>query len=158
MLRTRNKGTIFIASTRFNSETYHENRKWRRNNEYTGCIYGTPMKMSEIIPSCANTFIIEMNNSNNKVNGIGLLKNKVTFKERIKIYKDYNYNRYIYKGVYRINRHNLKKYYRDELNLIEDIVFKRYSHSKRGQGITLIPKARIKDLTKLTDFFTQLLV
>ena len=61
MLRTRNNGTLFVATTRFNSETYHENRNWRHTKDYNGCIYGTPMKMSENIPICANTFIIEMN-------------------------------------------------------------------------------------------------
>lgn len=156
MLRTKNFGSIYITSTRFNRETYRENRKWRHENKYTGCIYGTPMKMSELIPHNANTFIIEMNNSNNKINGIGFLRNQPHFKTRVRLYKDYNYNRYIYKGLFRINRHELKKQYKKELELLEDIVFKKASHSKRGQGITLIPKARNKDLTQLTSFFTNL--
>ena len=39
---------------------------------------------------------------------------------------------------------------------LEEMVFKRYTHSKRGQGFTLIPKKRYRDLEELKDFFTYL--
>ena len=111
MIRTKNYGNIYITTTRFNSDTYKENRTWRKKHNIEGCIYGTPIKMSPLIPLHANTFIIEMNNSNNKINGIGFLLNRPYLKEQIKIYKDNNYNRYIYRGMFRIYRHYIKKKY-----------------------------------------------
>jgi len=156
MLRTPKHGIIYVTTTRFNQETYHENRQWRRQHNYDGCIYGSPIRMNNQIPPDANVFIIEMNNSNNKINGIGLLLNRTYFDKKYNIYSDNNYNRYVYKGHFRVSRHYLKKEYMQELNQLEEMVFKRYTHSKRGQGFTLIPKKRHRDLFELQEFFNYL--
>lgn len=156
MLKTPKHGIIYVTTTRFNKETYHENRGWRRQYNYDGCIYGSPIKMNYQIPPEANVFIIEMNNSNNKINGIGLLLNRTYLDKKYNIYSDNNYNRYVYKGHFRVSRHDLKKEYMQELTQLEDMVFKGYTHSKRGQGFMLIPKKRHRDLEELKDFFTYL--
>lgn len=156
MLKTPKHGIIYVTTTRFNQETYHENRGWRRQHNYDGCIYGSPIKMNHQIPPEANVFIIEMNNSNNKINGIGLLLNRTYLDKKYNIYSDNNYNRYVYKGHFRVSRHYLKKEHMQELRQLEDMVFKRHTHSKRGQGFMLIPKKRHRDLEELKDFFTYL--
>lgn len=156
MIRTKNYGNIYITTTRFNSDTYKENRRWRKKHNIEGCIYGTPIKMSPLIPLHANTFIIEMNNYNNKINGIGFLLNRPYLKEQIKIYKDNNYNRYIYRGMFRISRHYLKKNYNNELNSLEKLVFQGATHCKRGHGISLIPNKNRNKIEQLESFFINL--
>ena len=32
----------YIAVTRFNNQTYHNNIKYKEQNNFTGCIYGVP--------------------------------------------------------------------------------------------------------------------
>jgi hypothetical protein len=67
----------YLATTRFNKDTLEQNIMWREKNEWKGCIYGIPMKMSETIPYGSTVFILEMNNDINKIVGIGLIKNNV---------------------------------------------------------------------------------
>ena len=93
-----------IYVTRFNDLTYKENKNWLLNHNEEGCIYGSPVKIStKILP---NTYIIvlEMNNSTNKIEGIGIIKNKLACDKKYKIYSDNNYNRFIYKSKLHISR------------------------------------------------------
>ena len=129
-----------IYVTRFNSITYKENQEWLQKNNESGCIYGTPVKITtKLLP---NTYIIvlEMNNSNNKIEGLGIIKNKLVYNKKYKIYSDNNYNRFIYKSNLHISRNNFTDF---ELNIIknlEKILFKSHYHCKRGQGIQSISK------------------
>jgi hypothetical protein len=43
---------------------------------HTGCLYGTPIKIKEKIPLESHVYVIEMNNSINKIEGIGLFVNR----------------------------------------------------------------------------------
>ena len=49
-----------------------------------------------------------MNNSINEIIAIGKITNKINFNQKFKIYEENNYNRYTYKGKYRINREDIK--------------------------------------------------
>ena len=89
---------FYIAVTRFNNETWRENQRWRENNNFTGCIYNTPIHIKDAIPLEITLYIIEMNNQTNNIMGIGRLLNKVHTDKKYKIYNDNNYNRYTYKG------------------------------------------------------------
>ena len=64
---------LSIVSTRFNNSTWDENQKYRIENNITGCSYGAPYMMSPKIALGALVFVIEMNNSTNKIEGIGLV-------------------------------------------------------------------------------------
>jgi hypothetical protein len=130
----------YLATTRFNTYTLEQNIKWRDKNNWTGCIYGIPMKMSETIPYGSTVFILEMNNDINKIVGIGLIKNNVYQDKHYKIYKWGNYNRYVYKSKYRIDRNSITEKEEKIINILDILLFKGSRHLKRGQGITSIPK------------------
>ena len=130
---------LYVATTRFNNETWDQNERWRLVNDWTGCIYGTPMKMKEDIPLGCAVVILEMNNEQNKIMGLGLVENKLALDTRYNIYKWGNYNRFTYKGKHRIDREDLEPQEQIIVRVLELLVFKGYRHLKRGQGITSLP-------------------
>ena len=83
-----------------------------------------------------------MNNTKNSIEGIGIIKNNLARENRkyYKIYTDNNYNRFIYKSNYRIDRKNFNSYENEVISLLEDYLFKSAYHCKRGQGIQKLPK------------------
>ena len=62
-----------ICCTRFNEDTWSQNERWRRQNNYIGSIYNSPVKIREIIPLLSIIYVIEMNNDINKIMGIGII-------------------------------------------------------------------------------------
>lgn len=130
-----------IAITRFNDTTYRENREWCRKNDYRGTIYGTPMRISEKISPDAELYVLEMNNSTNRIMGIGYIMPGRNTIKRAKIYRDNNYNRFIYNSSHRIDLENdyvsikLIKF----IISLEKALFYGSRHCKRGQGIQLLP-------------------
>jgi hypothetical protein len=131
--------TISLVSTRFNDETWYENTKYR--NKYNiKCIYGSPLEFTKRICIDANVFVLEMNNSKNKLLGIGLIKNRPYLEKYYKIYQDGNYNRYIYKSDYHISREQLLIINADLVRIFDYILFKEKTHLKRGSGFTSIPE------------------
>ena len=81
-----------------------------------------------------------MNNHENRVGGIGLIKNLNYADKYYKIYKDGNYNRYVYKSEYRIDRSELTAYEAKIIEIFDTLLFTGSKHLKRGQGITVVPK------------------
>ena len=128
---------IQLLTTRFNDTTWKQNYDYKERNGIKGCIYGSATKIKDAIPLNNLVFIIEMNNSSNKIEGIGLIFNIVHFDKYYKIYESGTYNRYIYKSNYRIDRSNLQF---DLLESLENICFKGKTHLKRGIGFTSIPE------------------
>lgn len=131
---------LTLATTRFNNDTIEEHRNYIKKYNITGCLYGTPIRIKEDIPIKSDIIVLEMNNSINKIVGIGYIKNYVYMDKYYKIYNDRNYNRYIYKGTSHILRDQFQK---TEIKLIECLeyyLFYTPYHSKRGQGICEIPK------------------
>jgi len=105
-----------LACTRFNNKTWQEYQQWLATYQQTyeqiyqrplKCIYGTPREIShKKIPAQAKILVIEMNNDENKIEGIGEIINQtasevyrpaapIPFR---KIFSDRNYSRYIYIG------------------------------------------------------------
>ena len=74
----------YIGTTRFNQETWNSNEKWRETNKFNGCIYGCPNLIKTEIPIDSIIFVIEMNNDENMIMGIGLIKNTIVKKKNIK--------------------------------------------------------------------------
>ena len=131
---------FYIATTRFTNYTYNENLKWMERFKWKGCVYGLNKKMPLTVPHLAMVYVIEMNNDQNKIMGIGLVRNYINPKYKMCIYKsDTNYNRYIYNSAYRKDRSELNEKF---LEALEIILFTGYGHYKRGQGITVIPWKR----------------
>lgn len=139
-----------IATTRFDKTTWKENKEWRIKNNWSGCVYGTPKQTAVSLHTDVPMFVLEMNNSKNKIEGIGLVKNKPVTNERHNIYKDRNYNRYTYKSKFRISRKELTREERKVIRAFDELLFTGSSHLKRGQGIIALPRRLIKN-TKCMD-------
>lgn len=137
----------YLMVTRFNNETFNENREYIRKREFSGCLYNSPCEISHKIPKSSRIIVFEMNNDMNRIMGIGYLLNKIRYNKRHDMYTDKNYNRYSYVGKYHKDRDEIL---RDEcmmniLEEIEKILFYGKGHMKRGHGIQKIPEKKIKD-------------
>lgn len=142
--------------TRFNSITYKENKDWLQKNNETGCIYGSPIKLSTKVLPNTSIIVLEMNNSNNKIEGIGIIKNQLIYK-KYKIYSDNNYNRFIYKSNLYISRNNFTNFEDNIIKNLEKILFKSHYHCKRGQGIQTISKIiRENKIFNFTEFINNI--
>jgi hypothetical protein len=138
---------IKLGVTRFNIETYNENKRWRESRYYDGCIYGSSVKIKESVsPQCV-IIIFEMNNSLDIIEGIGIIKNTIIHK-KYNIYNDNNYNRYIYKSNFRLDKKNFDESLREIIINLEKLLFTGKTHLKRGHGIQLVSDT----LKKLNDF------
>lgn len=131
---------ITIASSRFNQKTWDENCLYRESKNIEGCIYGSPCRLAAKIPINSLVFITEMNNTTNKIEGVGLIYNLIQSDKYYCVYDAGNYNRYIYKSDYRINRDTLIQYNPDLVKALDHILFKEKTHLKRGSGIITIPE------------------
>ena len=151
-----------IAFTHFDNKTYQENRDWCIKNNYGGCIYGIPIRISSNISPDIKLYVLEMNNTTNRIMGIGIIIPNNHTITRAKIYSDQNYNRFIYNSKYRIDLYKdyiplsmIKK-----IVLLETMLFYGSRHCKRGQGIQLLP-AWIRStpanniLKELTNYITS---
>lgn len=127
---------MYMASTRYNNETYSTSIEYRRRHNIP-VIYGSNIRIAEKCPVDAFLFVAEMNNSINKIEGIGLIKNRVS-PEKYKIYSNYDYNRYVYRGQYWMSRETLKTIDSELLTALEVVLFYGKTHLKRGSGISIL--------------------
>jgi hypothetical protein len=132
-----------VVTGRFNSETLISNYEYRRKRDFN-CIYCCPSKLSPKIQYNTLVFVIEMNNSTNMIEGIGLIKNKPETERYYKVHLDGNTNRYIYIGNYFVDRKTVEDFNPQLVEVLEQILFKGKSHSKRGSGLTIIPEKVLK--------------
>jgi hypothetical protein len=139
---------IEILTTRFSNYGIKENRVWRDEHRLnTSCVYGTPVMITHHVMDDAYAFVIEMNNDKNKVEGIGLIRNKVCEQRYRRIHSDPNLNRYSYEGEYRVDVSQIghheddedDEYYKKLIQTLEVLLFKGKRHSKRSIGISRIP-------------------
>lgn len=128
---------FYLACTRFNDATYAENMNYRiKHNEKA--IYGLTIKIRETYLPGTLMFIAEMNNQQNRIEGISLIKNLLVCDKRHNIYENSEYNRYIYRGNYWLSRAQINEFNPEILEIFDNILFKKKSHLKRRIGITII--------------------
>ena len=75
-----------LACTRYNTKTWQEYQDWKAENQQAyeqiyqrplKCIYGCPREMSHTkMPPHAKILVIEMNNDENQIKGIGVIQNQ----------------------------------------------------------------------------------
>jgi len=131
---------MFYMSTRFNKETWDEHEVYRKKKGITGCIYGNRQMIQDRIPLHSLIFVAEMNNTLNRIEGIGLIRNAVCADKYYKMYENGDFNRYTYKGKYHLDREQIQKFNPAILTVLDHILFKEKTHSKRLPGISLIPE------------------
>lgn len=78
--------------------------------------------------------------------GIGLIVNKLATDRKYNVQADINCNRYIYIGNYHLTRDQLANDNPALLYLLDKVLFTGYTHSKRGIGLTKLPK-KVLELT-----------
>ena len=132
-----------VVTGRFNSETIIPNYEYRKRHNLK-CIYCCPSRLSPKIPHESLVFVIEMNNTTNMIEGIGLIKNKFDLTKYYKVHSDPNSNRYIYIGNYFMDRKTIYDINSQLVYILEQILFKGKTHSKRGSGLTTIPEKVLK--------------
>ena len=132
-----------IVTDRYNDETWDASVRYREKKNLA-CIYAPPYKLAESIDINSPVVVIEMNNPKNQIMGIGLIKNKLVTDKIYKVQEDSNHNRYIYIGEYHISREVLDYYNPFLVYVLDEILFKGYTHSKRGSGLTKIPEKVLK--------------
>ena len=135
-----------LTCTRFNNATWQEYQDWKVKHRPAyeqlyqrplKCIYGTPKEISHKIPLDAQILVIEMNNDENKIMGIGEIQNRTASEVYRspqppgpatsgisisapftttppppfrKIFSDRNYTRYLYIGnTYYATREELER-------------------------------------------------
>jgi hypothetical protein len=131
---------FYLASTRFNNETYQENLSYR-NKKGLKVVYGTCVRIQARYSLDTILFVIEMNNETNKVEGIGIVRNRLLDCKYSKIYSNSDYNRYVYTGDYWMSREEILTNGDAELIEIFDLIlFKGKSHVKRQAGISILTK------------------
>ncbi len=130
-----------ICVTRFSNTTFNENLNFKKKNNIIGSLYGSPIKITDKILLDEKILIVEMNNTTNIIEGIGIIKNRYLQepKKLYKIYNDNNYNRFIYKSNFRIDKNNFTNYEKNNIKKLEELLFYSYKHFKRGKGIQQIP-------------------
>ena len=133
---------INLVSTRFNEDTWRQNINYRLKHKEFNCIYGSPKPLTEKIIIHSLLFVIEMNNTTNQIEGIGLIRNHPKINRPI--YTVGNFNRYTYQGKYRINRDLLLEKNQKLVECLDYILFKEKTHMKRGSGFTMIPEKLMK--------------
>jgi hypothetical protein len=134
---------ITVVTGRFNTETLNSNYEYRKKYGFN-CLYCCPLELSPKILYDTPVFVIEMNNSTNKIEGVGLIKNRIQTNRYYKVHNDGNTNRYIYIGNYFIDRETLESYNPQLVYILEIVLFKGKTHSKRGSGLTIIPEKVLK--------------
>lgn len=132
---------FYLASTRFNNQTYQENMDYRKKRGLK-VIYGTCVRIQQRYSLDTILFVIEMNNETNKVEGIGIIRNRLSDDyNKSKIYSNNDYNRYIYTGDYWMSREEILASNNAELiEIFDTILFKGKSHVKRQAGISILTK------------------
>ena len=136
----RENPNIHLLTSRFNTVTWRENEEYRQRMGITGCIYGAPLQVTHKINLMSSAYVIEMNNSINKIEGIGLFVNRNVLDKNYRIYSDMDYNRYIYKGSKHLIADKITdEYSKRVISVLEQLLFKGSRHCKRAQGITALP-------------------
>jgi hypothetical protein len=135
---------MHVLTTRFNTETWNENVTFREKYNYVGCIYNSPRLMSPKVKPDNIVYMLEMNNTLNRIEGIGSLINRPVLHKHYKIHADENYNRFAFKSHIRMDREQLLAENRDLLELLETLCFKGKTHVKRGHGFMSISRKSIE--------------
>ncbi len=141
---------VHIVTTRFTNETWNENRDYcEKHKKYLQCAYGVPLQTNNGLTSDDVLFVLEMNNEENEIMGIGMVKNQPLFRNAMyKIYDNQDYNRYVYLGKNRIDRSEMNEEEENICKVFEILCFTGKRHQKRLSGIKAFPIDMIYRMSK----------
>lgn len=128
---------LHLATTRFSDATWAENCTFRARcpADKIGCVYASPFPLQ--VPHGHSVLVLEMNNSANRIMGIGWIRNRPVT-EKYRLYSKESYNRYVFAGKFRLDRADLTDV--PFLARLETFCFRGKGHQKRLRGITRLPQ------------------
>ena len=139
-----------LITSRFTTDTLLENAVFRQRNPKVKCAYSSPTSITHKIPKDMTLYVLEMNNTTNKIVGIGMVRNSPIC-NKYKLYYNISYNRFAYLGTARINRENMTAEEEEIMKVFDAVCFKGASNMKRGQGLTAFPMEPLYRVSKTKD-------
>jgi len=143
-----------IYTTRFTSETYEENRDYKQNmlDGFKGSLYSTTLPFPVNASLSKYFFVLDMNNTTNRLMGIGFVKNILAKDQNIRIHKRQGFNLNIYKSDFYISLDSLDSLDSGGRTLWKTFIakeFERYlfygkSNMKRGGAFTRFPLKKME--------------
>jgi hypothetical protein len=147
-----------LCVTRFNNKTWEELVTFQRSND-NSIVYNSPSRMKDEVRLNFNFILFEMNNETNQISGVSVVKNKPLFRKN-RVYSDNNYNRFSFESLHRVDRTEFSELEKENVQLVEKMVFKGRGHLKRGSGITVCGTKSFDihrlNRKELTQFFQQM--
>ena len=144
-----------MLTTRFTTETFNENKRYRDTHNIP-CIYSSSLPISDKLPY-QDYYVLEMNNSTNRIMGIG--KVSKTLQPIAYMYSYKYYNRYTYKGTQyaEIIETTLPDEHKEIIKRVERKIFYGKGHLKRGSSFTSFPiyKYDVSELILIFDYITR---
>lgn len=144
----------YLMTIRYNNKTHQEMQDYVAQNAKRNikCVYGCPKAVSDCVIRDTILMVLEMNNDNNCITGVGLVRNTIQESNRtFQIHNDGNLNRFAYMGTRRISRSDLTEEEEQVFAAFDIICFKGFNHQKRGHGITIFPLDVVEKCKKLID-------
>lgn len=151
---------FYIGLARFNDITFSENKRWRENNNWPGCIYTPRKSISEKIPINSLLVVIEMNNQKNKIMGFGLIQNYRHPKQRVHMYSgNWKSEGKPYQSNIRVDISQVKEEDKEIVTSIEKRLFYGCNHYKRSPSqINTIDIKKFVDPNKINNFLHKLFI
>ncbi len=149
----------YIVTSVFTEPTFQTNRQFiekiktspNPQMQSIECIYCSSVKMSVKIPLDSVVYVLEMNNTQNKIEGIGLVRNHPHI-NRFRIYENMNYNRFNFVGKNRIDRKEMTVEEEEIMAKLDVMCFRGKNHLKRQKGLYLFPPYKLFEYRKEIDF------
>jgi hypothetical protein len=144
----------YLMTIRYNNETLKEMQNYCETGAPRGvkCIYGCPKMVSNCVIKDSIMMVLEMNNDENRIEGIGMVRNTVQENmSRVAMHDDGNLNRFIYMGSKHIKRSEMTKEEEEVFAAFDVICFRGYNHQKRGHGIMIFPMDVIEKCKAVMD-------
>ena len=92
----------YLVTNRFSNHSYKEMQKFCESNNKYGikCVYGCPIAVSHVVVPDSILIVLEMNNDENRIMGVGLVRNtlqepSILGKRTFDIHGDGNINRFV---------------------------------------------------------------
>lgn len=131
----------YLFTTRFNDETYLQNRKFcKKYNKKS--LYCNPHPLPPNIPSGSTVFVIEMNNSKDKITGIGKIKNHLKYNV-YNVYEEEFYNQHHFEGEERVDSDEFSESEKVFIQSLEQQCFFGRGHLKRGHRMLSFPHMKL---------------
>jgi hypothetical protein len=154
----------YLVTVRYKDDTYEEMQKYCEKYEKQGikCAYGCPIPVSQVVVQDSILIVLEMNNDQNRIMGVGLVRNtlqeaNVIGQRVFNIHDDGNLNRYVYLGSKHIKREEMSEEEEEVMTAFDILCFYGTRHMKRCVGLTLFPMDTIEKCKRVMDLPNYLL-